>query len=71
MQHFYCEVCKVTEAVDNSASMIYHRHDTVLTMLNAVPERMADKLDTKVSKKTIISEAEREMASKIRKGRVK
>ncbi len=53
MQHFYCEICKVTETVSECTSMIYHRHNTALTMLSVVPESVSKPVQPKVITKSI------------------
>lgn len=57
MQHFYCEICKATETVSLATSMVYHRHNTVLTILSVVPEHVQDKVQVKVAKKSVTKKA--------------
>ncbi len=38
MQEFLCNVCKIIEGVSDSVSLIYHRHDSCLTILTAIKQ---------------------------------
>jgi hypothetical protein len=52
-QLFYCNICDTTESVSSATSMIYHRHEGILTMLSAVPTQQQHTVKTKTSKKKV------------------
>ena len=54
IQQWYCGICDITESTSQHCTMIYHRHDTVLTILQAVNRPVVQQSDkVKVTVKSL------------------